>query len=301
MIVLNWRTPELAERCVGSVLASQFDGSLVPIVVDNNSRDGSVDRLRSCFGNQVELIESEENCGYAGGMNIGLARAAELNARYALLLNADVELELDSIYELYRVAEGNPGGGLFGPRIFDVGKPSDRWLVGGRWDWWQGTIRILRERAVDGLSNEPRRIEFVNGAAMFARMSVFERVGAFDERFGLYFEESDLCSRAKNVRYTLWHVPRASVWHVCSASISKALEGTRFDIGQYYRTRNRLLWGRKNLTGLRAAAFWLNIVLRWPLKVSAFLLSGRVSKARGLIEGVYDFFRGHYGMITTRS
>ncbi len=73
------------------------------------------------------------------------------------------------------------------------------------------------------------------------------------------------------------------------------------DIGQYYRTRNRLLWGRKNLTGLRAAAFWVHIAVRWPFKLVALLLSGRASRASGFIVGVYDFLRGSYGMMATDS
>lgn len=296
-VVLNWRTSELAERCVESLLASRYDGSRAILVVDNNSGDDSADRLRSRFGDTIEVVESPENRGYAGGMNIGLVRAAELGAVYALLLNADIELEPNTLEELCRAAEVHSDGVLFGPRIFDVGRSEDRWFIGGRWDWGQGTIRIVRERVQEGLSSEPRRLEFVNGAAMFVRMSALEHIGMFDERFGLYFEESDLCSRAAAMGYTLWHVPRAHVWHVCGASMSKSSGCAKMDLGQYYRTRNRLLWGRKNLSGLHLAIFWLNILFRWPVKFILLVASGRVSKARGLVKGVSDFVRGRYGMI----
>jgi len=267
------------------------------LVVDNNSRDGSPAALRSRFRDRIEVIESEQNRGYAGGMNGGLKRARELAAEYSLLLNSDTRVHETAIEQLYRAAETLPDGALFGARIHDVGKPTHRWFVGGRWDWGQGTIRAAWEHAADSLSHEPRQMEFLSGAAMLVRMSALERIGMFDERFGLYFEDGDLCCRAARSGFTLWHIPHAAVWHVVGASMTKANEAVQIDIGQYYRTRNRLLWGSKNLTGLRAAAFWLHIAIRWPFKLLCLLLPGRRSRAKGLIRGVWDFVRGYYGMI----
>ena len=178
-----------------------------------------------------------------------------------------------------------------------MGKPTENWFVGGRWDWGQGTIRVVRENTSDGLPDTPRRIEFVNGAAMFIRLTALERIGIFDERFGLYFEESDLCSRATKSGYTLWHVPRAVVWHVGGASVSRADRTVGLDAGQYYRTRNRLLWGRKNLSGMRSVVFWWNVFARLPIKWLTAVLSGRRAESRGVALGLRDFFRGKLGML----
>ncbi|MDH7480790.1 MAG: glycosyltransferase family 2 protein [Armatimonadota bacterium] len=295
-IVLNWRTPELTSQCVESLLTSDFDGVLSIIVVDNNSEDGSVDLLKERFGNRIAVIENKENLGYAGGMNVGISRAMEIGAKYVFLLNSDIKLDSCALAELYRAAEEHPDGVFFGPRIFDIGKPDDQWFIGGRWDWLQGTIRIVRGYANKKLPLDPWKIEFVNGAAMFARMSCIQNIGMFDERFGLYFEESDLCSRAAKAGYTLWHVPTASVYHQCGASMSKAIDKTSRDIGQYYRTRNRLLWGKKNLVGLRSVVFWANVAVRFPLKYLSLLLSGQTSKRRGFEEGFRDFVMGRFGM-----
>lgn len=298
VIILNWRTAVLTQSCVRSVLDSPFSsGRMKLIVVDNESDHRTAAALRSKFGDKVEVIKSQQNRGYAGGMNIGLKRAAELAAKYSLLLNSDTRVHETAIEQLYRAAQDLPDGALFGTRIYDVGEPTCRWFVGGRWDWGQGTIRAAWEHAADSLSDEPRQMEFLSGAAMFVRMSALEQIGMFDERFGLYFEDSDLCSRAFRSGFTLWHIPRAAVWHVGGASISTASELARIDIGQYYRTRNRLLWGRKNLTGLRAVVFWLHIILRWPPKLLLLRFLARKSQALGLTRGVSDFLRGRYGMV----
>ncbi|MDI6827010.1 MAG: glycosyltransferase family 2 protein [Armatimonadota bacterium] len=295
-IILNWRTPELTAKCVHSLLASNFEMPFPIVVVDNNSGDESVGYLVEHFDGKIEIIEAKENRGYAGGMNMGLHRAADLGAKYTFLLNSDIEVDAQAVPELYYAAERHPDGALFGPRIFDMGKSEDRWFVGGRWDWFQGTIRIVRERQSDMLPLEPRQIEFVNGAAMFLRMSCMQKIGMFDEQYGIYFEESDLCSRAARAGYTLWHVPRASVRHVCGASVSRAVDKTSHDIGQYYRTRNRLLWGKKNLRGLRSLVFWTNVIIRFPIKYLSLLIFGEASKRRGFVEGIRDFISGRFGM-----
>lgn len=297
VVVLNWRTPDLAIRCVRSVLDSTFaGGGLATIVVDNASGDGSSETLRARFGDAVRVIENPVNNGYAGGMNAGLRKAREIGARYALLLNADIELGPDTIHRLFAAAESRPDGAFFGPRIHDIDMAGDRWFVGGRWDWGQGTIRVIHERASDGLPVEPRHLEFVNGAAMFVRLSALERTGEFDERFGLYFEESDLCSRAARTGCTLWHVPSATVSHVCGASTSKASECDRIDLGLYYRTRNRLLWGRGNLTGARALSFWFNVLLRFPIKLLILILQRRPTQSQAMLLGIRDFVTGRLGM-----
>jgi hypothetical protein len=267
------------------------------IVVDNDSGDGSAEMIQSKFSDRITLIRCDENNGYAGGMNAGLIKAKDIGAEYALLLNADITLASSTIEAFMSAAEECTGGDFFGPRIYDVGKPEDRWFVGGRWDWGQGTIRIVRESTSDSLPNTPRQIEFVNGAAMFIRLSAIEITGLFDERFGLYFEESDLCSRAAKAGCTLWHVPRAVVWHACGASTTKSDQAVGLDAGQYYRTRNRLLWGTKNLSGFRSLVFWLNVLARFPTKWLTAVMLGRRAESHGIALGARDFFNGKLGML----
>lgn len=295
-VVLNWRTAQLTEQCVRSLQESQFDGTLTIIVIDNDSRDGSAERLENSLKG-INLIRTDENRGYAGGMNVGLRSALQIQSKYAVLLNADITLEKDALQQLYIFAEKYPAGAIFGPRIFDFGGPRDEWLIGGRWDWFQGTVRIVRGRASRKSPLEPQPVEFINGSAMFVRMQAIERVGMFDERFGLYFEETDLCSRMQRAGYTLWYVPQAVAYHVCGASIAKAKGSTPMDLGQYYRTRNRMLWGRKNLTGLKAVVFWWNIAWRLPCKLIILLATGQIPRARGLARGVLDFARKRFGLV----
>lgn len=296
-IVLNWKTPDLTARSIESVLSSAVGDAVIKIiVVDNASGDESIESLSEKFGDKIEIIASSVNNGFAGGMNIGLARAKEMNARYSFLLNSDIKLTETTIAEMLNAADAHLDGAFFGPRIYADGKSDALWFVEGRWDWGQGTIRCVFGSEANGRTETPHRIEFVNGAAMFVRMDVFEKIGVFDERFGLYFEESDLCARAVKAGFTLWHVPNAAVWHICEASMAKASAVVGINIGQYYRTRNRLLWGRKNLSGARAVVFWWNAIIRLPIKSLVSRLKGRLSESRGVSLGIKDFLRGNFGM-----
>jgi len=295
-VVLNWRTCNLAIRCIESILHSGTNLDISILFVDNASGDESVETVRRHFGEAVTIIEATDNRGYAAGMNIGLKYAVDKGAQYALLLNADITLSEKAIDTMVMAAEAIPDGALFGPRIYDEGKPTDKWFIGGRWDWGQGTIRVVRESESDCLTDTPREIEFVNGAAMLVRLSVLGHVGLLDEDYGLYFEESDLCSRMRKAGYTLWHVPRSNVEHAVGASSSHADRDAGIDVRQYYLTRNRLLWGSRNLSGLKSVVFWLNAVVRLPIKCFTAWIVGRRGKARAVAFGIRDFYCGRLGM-----
>ena len=116
VIILNWRTADLAENCIVSVLASKVpQWALSVIVIDNRSDDGSAESLQSKFADHITLIECAVNNGYAGGMNVGLTKAKEIGAEYALLLNADITLTESTIEEFVSAAQSRDDGAFFGP------------------------------------------------------------------------------------------------------------------------------------------------------------------------------------------
>lgn len=298
VVVLNWRTPDLAEQCVRSVLGLGGEGGEVKcIVVDNASGDGSAGRLQSSLGGIAEIIETASNSGYAGGMNVGMRRAIELGAEYALLLNTDIEVKEGTLRAFRSAAEEHPDGAFFGPRLWDVHRTKERWSVGGYWDWGQGTVRTAYEYPGEIASKAPRQVEFVNGAAMFIRLPALKTTGMMDEQFGLYFEETDLCSRATRAGYTLWHVPEATVFHIGGKSMSKHKTLSRVHMAKYYKTRNRLLWGWKDLRGIRGIVFWLNAAGRFIPESLILLCKGRVPESRAVALGIIDFVRGRLGVI----
>jgi GT2 family glycosyltransferase len=117
----------------------------------------------------------------------------------------------------------------------------------------------------------------------------------FDTRYGLYFEESDLCSRLARKGYGLYHVPLARVKHLCGASM-KGLPKS-FDAPAYYRTRNKLLWGTSNLSGIKLAVFWWHVCWRYPFKLVITLMKGKKGEFKAMAKAFADFSFARFGML----
>jgi GT2 family glycosyltransferase len=166
--------------------------------------------------------------------------------------------------------------------------PDIIWYAGARRRWGilaaAGTGRGQVDR---GQFDAARRVDYVFGAAMFIRRSVFEQIGLFDEQFFLYLEDMDFCLRAQRAGFSLLFVPQARVWHKGSASTANN-NGMR----KYHYAKSTIYFLRKHASlplSLPIIAFWTFVSLR---AMMADLLRGDLSALRsywsGLISGLAD-------------
>jgi GT2 family glycosyltransferase len=207
VVVLSWNGRDDTRACLRSLLALDYP-RLDVLVVDNGSDDGSPDMVRAEFPG-VALIANPKNRGYAEGNNQGMRWALDRGADLVWLLNNDVEVEPDSLTELVRVLENGPDLGMVGPVMHRIHQPG-RADVGGRFDFWTGYAHVLLwEPAYEG--QETLEVDYVWGAALLVRAEVLRTVGLFDPRWVAYFEDADLCLRA---RARGWHTATALRAHV---------------------------------------------------------------------------------------
>ena len=122
VVVLNYNTQALLEKYLGDILASDYDNMDV-WVVDNASKDDSVSFLKSQFQEQVHILVSEENRGYAGGYNWALS---QIDAEYYVLINSDVRVSKNWLYPLVSLAKKNSKIGAIQPKILDDKKTQFR-------------------------------------------------------------------------------------------------------------------------------------------------------------------------------
>jgi N-acetylglucosaminyl-diphospho-decaprenol L-rhamnosyltransferase len=195
------------------------------VVVDNGSRDGTVDFVHQRFP-EVRLIEAE-NRGLAAGWNIGL-RATE--SRYALLLNADAWLVSDALDRLVEFAETRPRAAVVGPRLLNQDGTLQRSVRGFPTLWRLATeyffIRKLAPRSsalnafyAGGFDHdETRDAEVVMGACMLVRREAVEQVGYCDEDYFLFSEETDWCYRFRKAGWEVVFFPGAECVHVRGAA-----------------------------------------------------------------------------------
>jgi GT2 family glycosyltransferase len=255
-IVLTWNGACWIEACLDSLLASDYPG-LEILVVDNGSTDGTADRARA-FGPRVRLIRNRRNLGFAEGNNIGMRAALRDGAELVALVNQDVRVEPDWLTRLAESADANPTFGILGPAQWDYDgrAPDPGFLAAVRAVDPQVAEAVAAGRRPAGPVVAPSVI----GAALLLRRAVLERVGLFDPLYFAYFEEADLCRRARRAGFGVGIVPAARVYHWHGLAHPEAMSRR----ASYLSFRNQFLYELKD--GGRAAGAnvraWLALVAR---------------------------------------
>jgi GT2 family glycosyltransferase len=265
----------------------------ISVVVIDNASIEKFEIRNSKFEIDVKIIRSEKNLGFSGGQNVGIKYSLDNGADYILILNNDTIVDKDLIEELLNTAEKDKAIGIAVPKIYfasgsefhkdkykkeDLGKVF--WYAGGEMDW-KNVIGF--HRGVDGVdSGQYDRIEktdFASGCCMLVKREIFEKVGLLDEKFFLYYEDSDLCEKIRRKGYSIIYSPKAILWHKNAGSAG----GSGSSLQDYYITRNRMLFG------FRYASFRSKLAL---FKESIKLLAkGRYWQRRG----ISDFYLRRFG------
>jgi len=220
---------------IGDCLAPLIDmPNAEIIVVDNDSKDDTVSFVEQEFPT-IKLIALRGNIGFGRACNIGVAASV---GSFIFLLNPDAVAAPHAIITLCDFLERHPKAGIVGGRLVDpLGQPlqamGDRpSLVRLMMDKPMGLLAKHIEpqglwRTILGklslkfrLSNEPEMVVWVSGAALCCRRSLWVEIKGFDENFFLYYEDVDLCLRASQGGWEVWHVPDAMVCHQSGASFN---------------------------------------------------------------------------------
>jgi N-acetylglucosaminyl-diphospho-decaprenol L-rhamnosyltransferase len=318
IIIVNYRTGPMVVDCLRSLFAErEAVPRLTAVVVDNASGDGSLEVIergieREGWGGWVEILPLEENGGFAAGNNAGIrAGLAEgLPPEYFMLLNPDTIVSPGGVAQLVSFLESHPEAGIAGSQLVDGEgvvqraahrdpSPLGELVQSARF----GPItRALGRWDVSPLPPEvPERCGWVSGASMMVRRKVISTAGMLDEAFFLYFEEVDLCWRARRAGWEVWYVPSSRVVHLEGSSTG--IQQAKCRRGRYwYESRRRFFLKHYGMKGLLAAdALWATgralLVTRRalrlggntagdPARYSADLLLGDVNAClKGAVRG----------------
>jgi GT2 family glycosyltransferase len=282
-VVLNWNRRDDTLACVASLLRSTYE-PLHVLVCDNGSVDDTPAAVRSVYPS-VEVLELGYNRGFAGGANAGLRHALAVGAEYVLALNNDTFVEPAMIERLVEATAFDVG--IVAPLIYYASAPDTIWSAGGlRSRWTLEQIYDLRGQCDPGTWPPVLARDFVPGCAMLISRTILESVGLFDERFFMYYEDSDLCLRVRQAGYRILLVPGAKMWHKVAASSG----GSDSPSERYAMARSSVLFFRKHVRGWQ----WLIITfyrIGSALKTTIRLLRYRKVVAataywRGLLAGI---------------
>lgn len=236
---------------------------------------------------RFKLIVNDSNLGYAGGNNIGIQYALESGADYVLILNPDTTVKNNLLTKLIGVVEKNPRAGIIGTAV-DEG---DRITYCGEIKW------LKPELEHSTLKPKTRNLKpdfYIPGAAMFVSKKIFEKIGMFDEKYFLYFEDADFCVRARRAGFKLTVGPDAIIHHNPSSSTSKL--GMALLLRYHYR--NAHLFNMKNAPfGAKILLpFWsIWIIMKQAIKL---LVKKNPQVSQAILNGVADFYKGRFGKIS---
>lgn len=211
VVILNYNGKETLPGCLSSVFHSDYPNMNV-VVVDNASSDGSFEYARKNFST-ANLIKNSANTGFARGSNVGIRLALEKFADYVFLLNNDAEIFPDTISHLVSAAEKSPRCGIISPLILGPQKNSI-WFAGGKINW----LKMNCSHILSVQSENTYATQYASGCAMLIKKEVFKKIGLFDEKFFLYYEDADLSIRASRSGFGIMVLPTAKALHYESSN-----------------------------------------------------------------------------------
>jgi GT2 family glycosyltransferase len=283
IVILNWNSGEMTGECIRSLLSMKAQHYDI-IVVDNGSKDGSVDYLRKQFP-LITVLAQNRNLGFAAGCNVGMKLALERGAEYVLPLNNDTVVDPSFLAELLTAAETLSRAAIVSPKIYFWDWPDKLWWAGGRFNLWSGIPRHRGRKQVDtGQFDVVREIDWATGCAALIRCDVLHRVGLFDETFFGNVEDLDLSLRVRQAGYRIYYAPKAKLWHKEGADYRK-------NAGEYLRkftgTRNLLLVMRKHASVVQWMTFLPNFLSRYvAFYIALSLIRGDFRSAWAVVKGI---------------
>jgi len=233
IIIVSYNSGQELEVCIKAARISAEKAGLecLPVAVDNNSKDSSVEAAKKA---KAIVIANKENRGFAGGVNQGIKKSLENGADYILILNPDVKLSPASIGIMVQALDINDIGAA-GPSLIDNrGKAANvgyyfkapSWLSVSLFSTFLRPYALRSKFLVNKFSEEgdmshDREVEQIPGACLLTSRKILEKVGLLDEDFAIWFEDVEWCYRARRLGYKMWFCSEAKVEHESGTSFER--------------------------------------------------------------------------------
>ncbi len=280
VIMLTWNQRRDTLECLESLSHLTYPNHRI-ILVDNGSTDDTVEAVRERFP-EVQLIVNEKNLGFQGGFNAGIRCALDAEAEFVFVINNDTSVSPDILDELIKYAEP-PEVGMLSPKIYYASEPDRIWSVGGDCNPVTFEMTHKGDNQLDrGQWEKVINRDFLVGCAILMKRSTLETIGLFDTGYHpIYYEDVDLCVRARRAGFRLLLIPSAKMWHKVSASSG----GSDSPRERYLMARHSVRYFRKYVHGWR----WLIV---GPYRFgSAIKTTVRLARQRRL-DSIGAYWRG---------
>lgn len=294
IIIVNYNTKELTGNCINSVIKNTRHISYEIILVDNASKDGSCEYLKDIFPG-IQIIANSENMGFAKANNQGIKAA---KGKYILLLNSDTEFIEDCISPLLKYLDDNHSVIIVGCKVLNADRtlqesvyhfPSvwseliffTKGVIKNFWD----PVTYFHKMKYWG-HNSIKHVDCISGCFLLVKKYIFGQVGLLDERFFMYYEDSEFCFRVNSYRSnSVYYYPYRSIIHHHGKSIDNIKFAT---LKECYKSANIYMM---ELYGINTARlFRIACKLIWKIEcglLSLIFLSKRTVQKVRILSDLY--------------
>jgi hypothetical protein len=290
VIVVNYNSARFVDEFCDTLAKVGYAPQRL-FVVDSGSSDGSDAAMERAFP-EATVIRCDDNVGFAAGANIGIEAAMAAGCEFALFLNNDTALTPGFLGRMVDVADDRT---IVVPKILFY---DDRRLVSthaGGFDWATGRFHDTFAGKTDGAATSLARddIETASFCCALVPLQAFGDAGRLDERFFMYYEETDFLRRAREHGYRIRYEPSAVIYHHESGASGG---GWMTPFKQYYATRNRPYLVRKHMRSRVAHARFTLFFLSTRVAAAASMTARREWRLlRAMALGTLDYYRGRMG------
>lgn len=233
MIILNYNDYETTSNYLKTI--NNYKSLNKIIVVDNNSTDGSFDKLKGFKNEKIDIIKTDNNNGYSSGNNYGIKYMNDnYDIDYVIISNPDISVTDSVIERLTKDLDNNEDISLVAPIINQLGEKIRGWRLPNIKDEILSNINFYHRKVEKNLrypdekyTGNLTRVEVVSGCFFMIRNSVLGMVGNFDEGTFLYYEENILGQKLKNIDKKSFIDNEASVTHNLSVSVDKSFNSIK--------------------------------------------------------------------------
>lgn len=293
IIYVSYNTKDITLESLGYLKKSidfaqkKLDNQIEVIMVDNDSKDGSVEAVKKEYP-WVKVIETHENKGYGVGNNIGMKQA---KYPYILLLNTDAYVKENTLADSLEYMQSHPNIDVLGPKLLfkdQSFQPNAGFLPNP----FATSVWLLGLEAIPGMKSvfpsvhkrnrsfykSAQQVDWVMGAYFLLKQEVYEKTGGFDEKIFMYMEEVEWCMRIKEAGFKVGYTPTISLVHVGGAS-----SGGDISVPLFREMEGLLYVYKKHYPGL----VWylkLIIMLGCLMRIVAFTLLGKTNRVKAYLQ-----------------
>lgn len=242
-IIVNFKSAELLPDWFASLSNTQLSPNEYEVIIVNN--DASENEKLDTFQKQhdFKLIHAESNLGFGRACNRG---AREASGEILGFINPDAQFISGNLHTISERFQNDPSLGIIGLKLLTQDGTIQEWSTGTEvtlWDILRNNLGVPKSRAL-WESTEPIKVDWVSGASLFIPKNLFQEIQGFDEDFFLYFEDTDLCKRAKAQGKSILYFPNISVKHLSgqSATSKKQQKQDYYASQDLYFSKHRPKW-----------------------------------------------------------